>query len=57
MRTPAAVAICGTSHEGLPIGVQIVGRPFRDHEVLAVAIALEEEFGRWHQREVAAQQS
>ena len=55
MRTPAAVAICGTSHEGLPIGVQIVGRPFRDHEVLAVAIALEEEFGRWHQREVAAQ--
>jgi Asp-tRNA(Asn)/Glu-tRNA(Gln) amidotransferase A subunit family amidase len=47
LRAPAAVAICGTSDEGLPIGVQIVGRPFHDHEALAVATALEHEFGRW----------
>jgi len=47
LRTPAAVVPCGTTPEGLPIGVQVVGRPYRDHEVMAVAIALEEAFGRW----------
>ena len=44
---PAAVVPCGTSREGLPVGVQVVGRPFRDHEVLAVAAALEADFGPW----------
>lgn len=38
---PAAVVPVGRSAEGLPIGVQIVGRPFHDHEVLAVAALLE----------------
>jgi Asp-tRNA(Asn)/Glu-tRNA(Gln) amidotransferase A subunit family amidase len=47
LRTPAAVVACGTTREGLPIGVQVVGRPYRDHEVMAVAIALEEAFGLW----------
>jgi Asp-tRNA(Asn)/Glu-tRNA(Gln) amidotransferase A subunit family amidase len=54
LRAPAAVAICGTSAEGLPIGVQVVGRPFHDHEALAVAIALEQEFGRWRPPEAPA---
>ncbi|MBJ7600615.1 MAG: amidase [Candidatus Nephthysia bennettiae] len=47
LRLPVAVVPCGTSREGLPIGVQIVGRPFAEHEVLAVAAALERNFGAW----------
>ncbi|MGA7683873.1 MAG: amidase [Terriglobales bacterium] len=38
---PAATVPCGRSAEGLPIGVQIVGRPWEDEVVLAVAAALE----------------
>lgn len=44
---PAAVVRAGTSKEGLPIGVQIVGQPFQDHKVLAVAQYLEEQMGGW----------
>jgi Asp-tRNA(Asn)/Glu-tRNA(Gln) amidotransferase A subunit family amidase len=44
---PVAVVPCGLSSEGLPIGIQVVGRPYRDREVLAVAAALEREFGRF----------
>jgi fatty acid amide hydrolase len=29
--------------EGLPVGVQVVGRAFRDHEVLAAMVAIESE--------------
>ncbi len=42
---PVAVVRVGTSEEGLPIGVQIVGKPFQEHVVLAVARFLEREFG------------
>lgn len=42
---PAAVVRCGTSPEGLPIGVQIVARPFREDVALAVALHLERELG------------
>ena len=38
---PAAVVRCGSSREGLPVGVQVVGRPFHDAETVAVAAALE----------------
>lgn len=38
---PVAVVPYGSDREGLPIGIQIVGRPFHDHEVLAVAGYLE----------------
>ncbi len=41
---PAAVVPCGQSPEGLPIGVQIIGRPFDEETVLAVASMLEESF-------------
>jgi Asp-tRNA(Asn)/Glu-tRNA(Gln) amidotransferase A subunit family amidase len=40
------VVACGRSAEGLPIGVQVVGRPFHEHEVLAAAWLLEEELGQ-----------
>src|SRR3984885_4415262 len=38
---PAVVVRCGSSTEGLPVGVQVVGRPFHDAETVAVAAALE----------------
>jgi Asp-tRNA(Asn)/Glu-tRNA(Gln) amidotransferase A subunit family amidase len=38
---PAAVVPVGRSPEGLPIGVQIVGRPWEEEQVLSVAGALE----------------
>ena len=44
---PAVVVRCGTSPEGLPIGVQIAARPWREDVALAVARRLEEEFGGW----------
>ena len=42
---PAAVVPIGRSDEGLPIGVQIVGRPWEEERVLAVAAALERAAG------------
>jgi Asp-tRNA(Asn)/Glu-tRNA(Gln) amidotransferase A subunit family amidase len=44
---PAAVVPMGYSEEGLPIGVQIVGRPWEEEVVLAVAAKLEHERGAW----------
>ena len=43
---PAAVVPVGSSPEGLPIGVQIVGRPWEEELVLEVAAVIEEECGR-----------
>ena len=43
--TPAAVVPVGKSPEGLPIGVQIVARPWQEELVLSVAAALEEKCG------------
>jgi Asp-tRNA(Asn)/Glu-tRNA(Gln) amidotransferase A subunit family amidase len=42
---PAAVVPVSQSPEGLPIGVQIVGRPWEEEQVLAVAGVIEEELG------------
>jgi Asp-tRNA(Asn)/Glu-tRNA(Gln) amidotransferase A subunit family amidase len=42
---PAAVVPVSHSAEGLPIGVQIVGRPWEEEQVLAVAAVLEKECG------------
>jgi Asp-tRNA(Asn)/Glu-tRNA(Gln) amidotransferase A subunit family amidase len=42
---PAAVVPVSRSADGLPLGVQIAGRPWRDEEVLAVAGALDRSFG------------
>jgi Asp-tRNA(Asn)/Glu-tRNA(Gln) amidotransferase A subunit family amidase len=38
---PAAVVPVLQSREGLPVGVQIVGRPWREEEVLSVAAVIE----------------
>jgi Asp-tRNA(Asn)/Glu-tRNA(Gln) amidotransferase A subunit family amidase len=45
LAAPAAVVPVGRSPEGMPIGVQVAGRPFEDEKVLAVATAIEHGFG------------
>ncbi len=45
--TPAAVVPVGRSKEGLPIGVQIVARPWQEELVLSVAAELEAQRGPW----------
>ncbi len=42
---PVVVVPCGRSPEGLPIGVQVVGRPFEEEDVLITAALLEESLG------------
>lgn len=42
---PAAVVPVGRSPEGLPIGIQIAGRPYQDEIVLGIAAAVEHDFG------------
>jgi Asp-tRNA(Asn)/Glu-tRNA(Gln) amidotransferase A subunit family amidase len=44
---PGIVVPVSHSSEGLPIGVQIVGRPWEEEKVLAVAAVLERECGAW----------
>ena len=44
---PATVVRAGTSPEGLPIGVQVVGRPWREDVALAVALHIEKVLGGW----------
>jgi amidase len=45
LAAPAAVVPVGTSPEGLPIGVQIVARPFHDETALGVAAIIDAAFG------------
>ena len=44
---PSVVIRAGTDAEGLPIGIQIVGRPFAEHQALAIAAWLEERLGNF----------
>src|SRR6266700_2076359 len=44
---PGASVPISFSNEGLPIGVQIIGRPFEEELVLAVAEAIEQARGPW----------
>jgi Asp-tRNA(Asn)/Glu-tRNA(Gln) amidotransferase A subunit family amidase len=45
LAAPAAVVPVGRSQEGLPIGVQIVARPFEDETALGVAAIVDAAFG------------
>jgi Asp-tRNA(Asn)/Glu-tRNA(Gln) amidotransferase A subunit family amidase len=45
--TPAAVVPVGKSPEAMPIGVQIVARPWEEELVLSVAAAVEQQCGGW----------
>jgi amidase len=44
---PVVVVPLSVSKEGLPIGVQIIGRPFAEETVLAAAAIIEESVGGW----------
>ena len=44
---PTATVRIGTSPEGMPIGVQIAARPWREDIALALVRCLEEKFGGW----------
>jgi Asp-tRNA(Asn)/Glu-tRNA(Gln) amidotransferase A subunit family amidase len=50
--TPAVAVPFGRSNEGLPIGVQIVARPWEEESVLAVAAELEAQRGAWQGPEI-----
>ncbi len=45
LAAPGAVVPVGRSPEGLPIGVQVVARPFEDEVALAIAGIVDAEFG------------
>jgi Asp-tRNA(Asn)/Glu-tRNA(Gln) amidotransferase A subunit family amidase len=44
---PAMVIPFGMAEDGLPIGVQIVGRPWDEEAVLDIAVRLEQARGVW----------
>jgi amidase len=47
MGIPSVAVPAGLSSNGLPIGVQIVGRPFEEHLVLTAASVIEAALGGW----------
>jgi amidase len=51
---PAISVPCGFTDDGLPVGLQIVGRPFDDLGVLQLAHAFERATGFWKRRPPAA---
>jgi aspartyl-tRNA(Asn)/glutamyl-tRNA(Gln) amidotransferase subunit A len=46
---PVVALPCGTSADGLPLGLQIVGRPFDERTILTIAHAYEQAT-EWHSR-------
>jgi Asp-tRNA(Asn)/Glu-tRNA(Gln) amidotransferase A subunit family amidase len=44
---PAVCVPAGRSRDGLPIGVQVVGRPFAEESVIAAALIIERALGGW----------
>lgn len=44
---PAVCVPAGRTSEGLPIGVQVIGRPFAENSVLAAAKLIESALGGW----------
>ena len=44
---PGTALRCGTSSDGLPIGIQVLAHPWREDITLALAAALENDLGGW----------
>ena len=42
---PAVVIPYGQSEDGLPVGVQLVGRPYEEESILEIAVRLEQTRG------------
>ena len=51
---PAVVVRAGSTAEGLPIGVQLVARPWQEHVALAAAAEIERVLGGWRPPSLAA---
>lgn len=47
---PALAVLAGFTAQGLPLSIQIAGRPFEDARVLQAGHALEQAFGHWTRR-------
>jgi fatty acid amide hydrolase 2 len=45
--SPSTQTPLGLNHQGIPLGVQVVGAPGRDHVTMAVAMEMERLFGGW----------
>jgi Asp-tRNA(Asn)/Glu-tRNA(Gln) amidotransferase A subunit family amidase len=54
---PVAVVPAGRSAAGLPIGVQIIGRPFAEETVLVAAAIIEEALGGWQAPQILSDTS
>jgi Asp-tRNA(Asn)/Glu-tRNA(Gln) amidotransferase A subunit family amidase len=52
---PGLAVPIGMSRDGLPIGVQVIGRPFKEETILAVAEAIETGRGPWQAPPLGAQ--
>lgn len=52
---PSAVVRAGTTDEGLPVGVQIVGRPWREDVVLALAMQVQSLMGGYRRPKLSAE--
>jgi amidase len=50
---PAGVVRGGSSADGLPIGVQVVAKPWREDVALAVMRRIEQESGGWRMPDLA----
>jgi aspartyl-tRNA(Asn)/glutamyl-tRNA(Gln) amidotransferase subunit A len=49
---PSVSFPCGFSEQGLPIGLQIAGRPFEEATVLRIAHAYQQ-LTDWHRRDIS----
>ncbi len=49
---PALAVLCGFTTSGLPLSLQLAGRPFDDATVLRAGHAFESATGHWHKRPV-----
>lgn len=54
---PSVSVPAGRTRDRLPIGIQIIGRPFADEAVLAAASIIEESLGGWMQPEESKAES
>jgi aspartyl-tRNA(Asn)/glutamyl-tRNA(Gln) amidotransferase subunit A len=51
---PAISLPCGFSSDGMPIGLQMVGKPFEESMILRIAHAYQQ-LTDWHRREIGNQ--
>jgi len=47
LAVPVLVLPCGMAEEGLPVGIQLVGKPQGEADLLSVAAAIEDSLGEW----------